>query len=94
MAIINQNILADEVFIYPSSNASDGGELNTEENLSALSDKFAFKSFVLKRFSQAENGLTLSVSGKTVNITKGECFIDGRYINLDFPEPGKQHLFQ
>lgn len=84
MSIINHRINASDVYIYPSANALDGGEINTEENLSALSDKFSFNSFVLKRKNQTSSGLVISANGTNVNITNGECFIDGRYIKLNY----------
>ena len=80
----NERIKASQIFAYPSADAADGGQLNTEENMAALSDKFAFKSFVVKRYGEVVPGLELSATGTSLNITQGECFIEGRYIDLNY----------
>lgn len=82
MSIINHRINASDVYIYPSANALDGGEINTEENISSLADRFFFKNYVIKRENDETPGMSLSSDGTTLIISKGECCINGRYINL------------
>lgn len=76
-------LLADDVYIYPAANLEDGGADNSEENISTITDKFAIAPFVVKRKGATEEpfNLTLNSSGNLV-VTKGECSIDGYYINV------------
>lgn len=79
----NRNILAKDIFIYPSANALDGGQLNTEENISSLADRFYYRSFVIRRQDDTELGMVLSSDGTTLKISKGLGCIEGRYIDLE-----------
>lgn len=83
---VNQYYLATSAYAYPSANAENGGEDNTENNLRIITDKFAIKSFVVKRPNDVSDDY-FNLSGTSsepygVNITGGECSINGYYLNL------------
>lgn len=76
--------LAESAYVYPSSNANDGGEDNSEYNLKTITDKFAIQSFVVRRTGSWENYFLLSYSSSPigVSVTGGECSINGYYLDL------------
>lgn len=82
-----QYYLAENAYMYPSSNANDGGEDNSENNLRLVTDKIAVKSFVVMRTYPKTYYLTYFLpsyvdSPKGVYVTGGECSINGYYLNL------------
>lgn len=81
---VEQYYLSESAFIYPSANANDGGEDNSEQNLKTITDKFAIKSFVVRRIGRWETYflLTYSASPLGVKVTGGECSINGYYFDL------------
>lgn len=76
--------LSEDAYAYPSSNANDGGDDNTEYNLKTITDKFAIKSFVVRRKGQYQNYFILSYSSSPVGVkvSGGECSINGYYFSL------------
>lgn len=82
---VERYYLADSAYAYPSSNANDGGEDNSEYNLKTITDKFAIKSFVVRRSGKWETYfITTYHSGPPVGVdlTGGECSINGYYLDL------------
>lgn len=81
---VEQYYLSESAFIYPSANANDGGEDNSEQNLKMITDKFAIKSFVVRRIGKWETYFLLSYSSSPVGVrvTGGECSINGYYFEL------------
>lgn len=82
-----QYYLADSAYAYPSSNANDGGEDNTEDNLRLVTDKIAIRNFVVMRKTLNKDYLnyfvpSYSSSPKGIKVTGGECSINGYYLNL------------
>lgn len=77
--------LSESAFAYPSSNANDGGEDNTEDNLRVITDKFTINNFVVKRKNRSDNYFLLrySESPVGVEVTGGECGINGYYFKLE-----------
>lgn len=91
MSVITNKIKASEVFIYPSVNASDGGQLHTENNLKSLIDKFSFRSFAIKRSGEPEpHSLQISYTkvdtNNCIQICQGSCIIEGHYIRLKYED--------
>lgn len=82
---VERYYLSESAYAYPSSNANDGGDDNTEYNLKTITDKFAIKSFVVRRESKYQNYFLLGYSDDPVGvkITGGECSINGYYFDLD-----------
>lgn len=85
--------LSDHAYAYPSSNATDGGEDNSELNLKTITDKFAIKSFVVRRADQVSDDdptpkyekyfiPTSSDNGSELFLSGGECSISGYYFSL------------
>lgn len=83
-----KNYVAEDAYVYPAANRSDGGEDNSEKNLRTLTDKFAIKSFIVRRpLSKDEPeyfNVTFdsSTNARTINVDRGECSIGGFYLNL------------
>lgn len=83
-----KNYVADSAYVYPAANRSDGGEDNSEKNLRTLTDKFAIKSFIVKRRLPEDESeyfnITFNSDSKasTINIDRGECSIRGFYLDL------------
>lgn len=82
---VERYYLSESAYAYPSSNANDGGDDNTEYNLKTITDKFAIKSFVVRRVGKYQNYFLLGYSPNPVGVkvTGGECSINGYYFNLD-----------
>lgn len=84
---LEQYYLAESAFAYPSSNANDGGEDNSEANLKMITDKFAIKSFVVYRTDKKDTYFLISYYSNSpqvgIQVTEGECSINGYYFNLD-----------
>ena len=40
---------ADATYIYPSQNSSDGGNINSEQNVSNIADSLTYKAFVIRK---------------------------------------------
>lgn len=77
--------LADDAYAYPSSNASDGGEDNTEANLKTFSDRISSTNFVVKRPNVSQDYFVPTYSSNPVGIriAAGECSINGYYLRLN-----------
>lgn len=78
--------LASDAYAYPSSNANDGGDDNSELNLKTITDKFSIKGFVVRRPGKYENYFRFSKSPDTstsLDVTGGECSINGYYFFLE-----------
>lgn len=82
---VERYYLSEDAYAYPSSNANDGGDDNTEYNLKTITDKFAIKSFVVRRQGRYQNYFLLGYSDDPVGvkITGGECSINGYYFDLN-----------
>lgn len=83
-----KNYIAKDAYVYPAANRSDGGEDNSEKNLRTLTDKFAIKSFIVKRSLPEGDPEYFNITfdsnerAKVINIDRGECSIRGFYLNL------------
>lgn len=76
---------------YPSANAINGGQLNSEENIRDIVTRVSTKSFVIKRLPNADNpidtndasndyfSLSYIEGSSTLHIAPGECNIRGYY---------------
>jgi len=79
----SQKILASSIYIYPSQNANDGGEINNESNLSSVSKKLFDKNFVIKSNLYSEPFMiTVGTTPGTIVVSPGECCIDGKYVHM------------
>lgn len=79
--------LSRNAYVYPSSNADDGGEDNTEYNLKTMTDKLAVKSFIIMRPGKYEDYFNIKVldasdDSQVLTVTSGECCIGGYYCSL------------
>lgn len=72
--------LAENAYIYPSSNATDGGDNNSERNIRTITEKISISNFVVKR--EGKNPLGVTASPNVIKIAGGECVIQGYYINV------------
>lgn len=95
MATITGNLeifANDQSLAYPSANAINGGELNSEENIRNIVTRISTKSFVIKRLPNADDIDGTSVGtgsdafdlykgedNTTLYIAPGECNIRGYY---------------
>lgn len=78
-----KTMLAEDLYIYPSANAGDGGEINGEDNLSLISLKFSHKNFVIKN-PKYPDSLNLSINqDQSLGINPGECSINGKYVKIE-----------
>lgn len=75
---------------YPSANAINGGELNSEENIKNIVTRISTKSYTIRRLPNADDtdgtdvsdetfGLSKSADGTILYIASGECNIRGYY---------------
>ena len=93
--------LGDEVFVYPSANAKDGGNINTEVNMASLAKSVVTKDFIIsyKLRDPSATYESLEVtdttgsgwSGTNFNLYSGEVFIAGRWIKLTFDSSGSPY---
>lgn len=81
-----------EVYLYPSSNADDGGDVNSEKNLSEISRKFTSRNFVIKR-SKDDEPLKVIGIGNQINISDGEAVVEGYYISIKSKGEGSHTTF-
>lgn len=82
-----------EVYLYPSSNADDGGDVNSEKNLSEISHKFTNRNFVIRR-SKDDEPLKVTFSSKsTIHIADGEAVIEGYYASIKSKGEGSNTTF-
>lgn len=84
---VEKYYLSESMYAYPSSNANDGGEDNSEYNLKTITDKFAIKSFVIYRTGGVSDNYFIPTyysgpEGIGFHITGGECSINGYYFTL------------
>lgn len=72
-------------YAYPSSNANDGGEDNTEYNLKTITKKLIIKSFIVMKEEDPEKNtyFVLSTDTSSLKISGGECCIGGYFFSLD-----------
>lgn len=88
MSTLYRNFPASLAYAYPAANRSDGGEDNSEKNLRTLTDKFAIKSFVVRRFPKPDPeyfNVTLSTDERgrqNLTLARGECSIAGYYVRI------------
>lgn len=84
-----KNYPAEKAYVYPAANRNDGGEDNSEKNLRTLTDKFAIKSFIVKRDLPSDEKEYFNITfnrdstADTMFIDRGECSIRGFYLNLE-----------
>lgn len=71
-------------YAYPSSNANDGGEDNTEYNLKTITKKLTVKSFIVMKEEDPEKNtyFVLSADVSNLKISGGECCIGGYFFSL------------
>lgn len=84
---ITQYYLANNAYVYPSSNANDGGEDNSELNLKTITKKLISQSFVVyDQDNPTASNLQFSFSRSTspvgVVVAPGKCCINGYYFEL------------
>ena len=84
-----------QVYIYPSVNADDGGDLSTEKNLSRISENFMLQNFVVNKelyetFPVTHNSFDVEYTqnGADFNLYSGICLIAGRTIKFT-PSPNE-----
>lgn len=72
-------------YAYPSSNANDGGEDNTEYNLKTITKKLIIKSFIVMKEEDPKKNtyFVLSTDASSLKISGGECCIGGYFFSLD-----------
>lgn len=77
--------LAEKMYAYPSSNANDGGEDNTEDNLRMITEKITPYNYLMHRDDGWETCLVPSYSSRPlgIRVSAGECCINGYYFKLD-----------
>lgn len=88
----------EEVYIYPSVNADDGGDLSTEKNLAEISDNLTFKNFIIDRELTESpvpehNSFDIVYTQESMDfdLYSGLAVIAGRNIKFD-PENGYVQL--
>ena len=59
---------------YPSANAINGGELNSEENIRNIVTRISTKSFVIKRLPNADNAVGTVISGQNETLDNDNSF--------------------
>ena len=59
---------------YPSANAINGGELNSEENIRNIVTRISTKSFVIKRLPNAENEVGTVISNENETLDNDNSF--------------------
>lgn len=80
--------LADQVYLYPSANSSDGGAENSEENIRTITDKFAIANFVIKKRGQSYGegkgplDIEYDATNKGVLVHSGDCCIRGYFVSI------------
>lgn len=73
---------SSSAYVYPSANAQDGGEINSEENLRLITKKFSPTNFaVLGASDPLPLKLEKGSEGQLI-VYKGACSIDGYYISV------------
>lgn len=76
---------AKDIYIYPSSNATDGGATNSEENLVSLVSRIATNNFVISDGNPTYDGdspLAFKISGTDLLVNDGECCINGYLVRV------------
>ena len=86
MSAIKWNYLnAKSVYIYPSANADDGGDVNSEYNVSGIVNHLIQKNFVVRKNKDEEPlkvEYTESQSKPAICINPGGAVLDGYYLDL------------
>lgn len=74
---------ANGVYVYPSANADDGGDVNSEVNVSGISQHLIQKNFIIDNGKSKPRPLEVQVDkNSNFNVYHGSCILDGYYINL------------
>lgn len=79
---------ASTVYLYPSANADDGGDVNSEYNIAGITDKLIQRNFVVCK-DTSKNPLPLKInitikdSRNYLSILCGEAIINGYDVKLD-----------
>lgn len=75
---------ANGVYIYPSANADDGGDVNSEVNVSGITQHLIQKNFIIpdKAGAYAPLQVILENSGTKFSVYKGSVILAGYYIDL------------
>ena len=77
---------ANQVFIYPSANADDGGDVNSEKRLSGITNNIINRNFIIRRNSSNTIPFNVveGVEDNEIIVTSGEGILEGYYVNLNF----------
>lgn len=71
------------VYIYPSANADDGGDVNSESNIADITNHLVQKNFVVRR-NKEDSPLSIDCIGDNrVRVRNGIVVIDGIAVKLD-----------
>lgn len=73
-----------DVYAYPSANSDDGGDVNTEKNLSGITDHLVYKNFVVKNKKKTEPFNIRQSTGLSFTISDGSIVLEGRYVNFSY----------
>ena len=71
---------SENTYIYPSANALDGGQVNTEQNLALILKSIAYQSYVIKE--EGVDSFLVSGSSGDITVTGGKAAIDGHFISV------------
>lgn len=81
---------ATGVYLYPSANADDGGDVNSEHNIAGITDKLIQKNFIVRKNLDSEP-LKIEIKDyKFLSILEGEAIING--YRTEFDAKGSEYV--
>lgn len=79
---------ATTVYLYPSANADDGGDVNSEHNVAGITDKLIQKNFIVRKnedTSPLKVSFIVDNGHNYLSVTTGEAIINGYLVGLNPP---------